>query len=121
MVPPPAMSRRPASGSRTDPDAGTLNGGSESDAEPELQHPRLIGDVPVERRLSVIAVALVGHVGTEVLVVEQVEHLEHAIERQAANLHALLQPGVHAMNRLAGDRRARQDGAVAPQPLLGSR
>src|SRR5438132_5496497 len=44
---------------------------SEADPEPELHHPRLIRDVAVERRLTVIPVALVRHVGTEVLMIEQ--------------------------------------------------
>jgi len=43
---------------------------SEADPDPELHHPRLICEVGVERWLPEILGARVGHIGTEVLVIE---------------------------------------------------
>ena len=51
--------------------------------------------------------------------IEQIVQLEHAVDRHAAHLHALLQAGVDAVDRPAEDARARQDGAVGLQPLFG--
>jgi hypothetical protein len=92
---------------------------SESDAEPELHHPRLIRDVAVERWLPEQGAAPVRHIRTEVLVIEQIEHLERAVERHVARVHALLQPRVEAVDRPADDAVARQDGAIRRQPLFG--
>src|ERR1051325_5534276 len=94
-------------------------GGSEADAESELHHARLIRDVGVECRLPEERAAPVRRIRTEVLVIEQIEHLEHPVEGQVARVHALLQPRVDAVDRPADDAVARQDGAVRGEPLFG--
>src|SRR5205085_5238177 len=88
---------------------------SEAEPEPELHHPRLIRDVAVERWLPEQGAAPVRRIRTEVLVIEQVEHLEHAIECQVSSVHALLQPRVDAVDRSADDAVALQDGAIRRQ------
>src|SRR4029077_1431726 len=76
-------------------------------------------DVAVERWLPEQGAAPVRRIRAEVLVIEQVEHLERSIECHVACMHALLQPRVEAVDRPADDAVTRQDGAIRGQPLFG--
>src|SRR6266550_3022149 len=70
----------------------------EREPEPELRRARRIRDVVVVDRLPVGGVVDRRRIGTVVLVVEQVEDLQHAVERAAAAAgEPLLKAGVHAM------------------------
>src|SRR2546427_2356091 len=44
----------------------------------------LIGDIAVERRLPIAAVAFLGHIRSVVRMVDQVEHLQETIDPRAA-------------------------------------
>src|SRR5437867_12903654 len=91
----------------------TFQRASERETEPELQLPRLIGNVAVEGRLPVAAVAFVRHVRAVVRVIEQVEDLEHGVQRPLAGKgKPLLEPHVHAVNRFPDKALAWLDRAV---------
>src|SRR4030095_17016602 len=75
---------------------------SESCPEPELHHPRLIRDVRIRGRRAVSRVALGGDIRTVVRVVEQVEHLDDAIDgRVCGECEAALDAEIDSMNRIA--------------------
>src|SRR5262249_36618178 len=57
-------------------------------------------------------------VRTKVLVIEQVEDLEHTVERHVARVHAFLQPRVEAVDRPADEVVTRHDAPVGAQALL---
>src|ERR1700704_5494392 len=89
---------------------------SERRAEPELQHARLIGDVRVRRWFAVVAVAFRGHIRSVVRVVEQVEHLQDAVNPCVLRqLEASLDPQVYSMNGMTNEIVARHDGAIRTQ------
>src|SRR5262245_53237698 len=89
---------------------------SERGAEPELQHPRLVREIGVGRRLAVIRVAFVDHIRSVVRVVEQIEHLEYPLDVPVTTKRqSLLEPHVHAVDRIAQDTGTRDDCAVAAE------
>src|SRR4030095_3142364 len=86
---------------------------SERESEPQLQHTRLIRDVAVERRLPIAAVAFLGHIGSVVRMVEQVEHFQDAVNTRAASESKMpLDSQVHAVNGVPDQAVARHHGAV---------
>jgi hypothetical protein len=89
-------------------------GVSELDPEAELHRERRVGDVRVGARLPERGAVDVGRVLAVVLPVEQVEHLEDAVDRPAAaEADALLESHVHTVDRLPDEAVARdQPGAV---------
>ena len=91
-------------------------------AHAELRHARPVGDVAVERRLTVQGVALVDRVAAVVRVIEYVEHLDDAVDAQAAaDRNTLLEPQVDAVNRIADELVARHNRAVGAQPHFRQR
>src|SRR2546423_6400388 len=72
---------------------------SERDAELELHHPRLVGEVAVVGRLAVARARFGERVRPVVRAVEDVEHVDDARERAMTNRDRLLHAHVDAMNR----------------------
>src|SRR2546426_3344917 len=93
---------------------------SERRPESQLQHPRLVGEVIVERWLAIVRVVFVGRIGTVVRVIEQVEHLENAEDLPPlTQRNSLLKAHVHAVDRLPNEALARDDRAIPPVALQG--
>src|SRR5204863_5085414 len=88
----------------------------ERGAEPQLEHPRLIAEAVAERRPPEQGAAFVRHVRSVVRMIEQIEDLENAVDSRAADeRNPLLEPHVHAVNRIANQIVARQNRAVGAQ------
>src|SRR6185295_3016659 len=92
---------------------------SERDAEPELHHTRLVGEVAVVGRLAVERARFGERVRPVVRAIEQVEHVDDGRERARTNRDRLLHAHVDAMNRQSDEGVARDDRAVRTQPLGG--
>src|SRR5437016_14607929 len=70
--------------------------------ESQLQHPRLVSEIVVERRLAIIRIAFVGRIRAVVGVIEQVEHLEDAVDLPPfAKRKSLLEPHIHPVEGIA--------------------
>src|SRR5204862_5546260 len=85
---------------------------SERDPESQLHHARLIRETRVLSRLSITRVGFYGCVRAVVLMVEEVEHLHHAVHRPAAaQPEATLEPDIHPMQRRSDEVVTRHDAA----------
>ena len=91
---------------------------SERRPEPQLQHTRLVGEALDRNRLPIVQVALSRFVISLVFVVEQVESLQHALERDApSKFKPLLQSKIHAVDGEADKAGARHDGSIRTQAV----
>src|SRR4029453_607305 len=72
---------------------------SECEAEPELHHPSLIGEVAVVGRLAVAGAGLRQRVRPVVGAVEDIEHVDDPGDRASTECDGLLRPQINAMNR----------------------
>src|SRR6185503_20378306 len=79
---------------------GVSGQSSECEAEPELHHPSMIGEVAVVGRLAVAGARLRQCVGPVVGAVEDIEHVDDSGDRPSTKCDRLLGPEIHAMNRL---------------------
>src|SRR5262245_28716181 len=91
-------------------------------AKSQLQHSRLIRRTVGERWVAVIRIAFVCRICAIVRVIEQVEHLEDAVDPDAfGNRQLLLEPHIDAMDRSPYEALARDDRAISPKALQSDR
>src|SRR6185503_5069348 len=88
----------------------------ERKTESELRRPWRVCNARVLGRLAVLRVVLLRHIRTVIRMVERVEELHQPFGLDApAELEALLQPQVDAVNRLADEVIQRNDRPIRSQ------
>src|SRR5205814_10431284 len=109
------------------PTATTDSDESKHDAESQLHHARLVRDASILNRFPITRVAFRKRVRAVVRMIEQVVHLEDAVDAPAASdPEAPLKPRIHTVDRQADEVVARHDAAVRTQagpiaPAVGRR
>src|SRR5262245_1469756 len=92
---------------------------SECEAEPELRHSSLIGEIAVVGRLAVAGARLRQCVRPIVGAVEEIEHVDDSGDRASPECHGLLRAQIDAMSLLADEVVALEERPVPRHPPRG--